>query len=88
MMYSNKEALDKICKSVDAHKEDVSKRFYKIREEYLRAVKEYDRYLECEKCILKKYLEYMAAADDNDRNKIIKEVNLAYDEVKDILKSL
>ena len=48
----------------------------------------YDQYFDIEKDIMRKYSEFNSTSDVKRKDKIIKEVNLAYSRIKYILKDL
>lgn len=85
---NEKETLNKIRETMRDHEGELAEKYSKSKEDYLKALHLYDKYLEYEKEILKKYLEYIDAdtvGDDVKKSKIVKEVISTYNKVKNFL---
>ena len=85
---NEKETLNKIRETMRDHEGELAEKYSKAKENYLKALHLYDKYLEYEKEILKKYLEYIdadTAGDDVKKAKIVKEEISTYNKVKNFL---
>ena len=85
---NEKETLNKIRETMRDHEGELAKKYSKAKENYLKALHLYDKYLKYEKEILKKYLEYIDAdtvGDDVKKAKIVKEAISTYNKVKNFL---
>lgn len=87
-MNGNKECFNRIRETVRINEREVASRYNKAKKYFLKTYKLYNQYLDYEKYIMKRYLEYIDTNDHGRKDMIIEDAVQRYEKIKYILKSL